>query len=200
MKTTSFRARRPAGHVLLALIAVGCATTSRTGVNDIEIAEGVVLLLPDAGALTEDFSATQLLTATYEDRTYTMQVEHEWRRGSVFIAALDNLGTVAFSLSYDGSTLEVRSNSMISRRLRAENVLANIFLTFWDSGRLEPRLNGDDLSLKDSPAQRTILKGGRPVITIGYEKPSPWEGNVRFEHLERNYVLEIETVQHSGES
>lgn len=197
MMAIFFQARGLVGHALLALIVVGCATTSRTGVNDVEIAEGIVFSLPDAESLTDGFSATQLLTATYEGRTYTMQIEHEWRRGSLFIAALGNLGTVAFSLSYDGSTLEVRSNSMISRRMRAENVLSDIFLTFWDADRLESRLTGDDFSLRDTPAERTILKGGRPVITISYEKPSPWTGNVRFEHLERDYVLEIETVQRS---
>lgn len=183
----------------LSVLLGACATTSRElRVAEVDIADSAVLTLPEARELTDRVAATQLLTATYEDQSYTMQVELEWRHGSMFIVALNTLGTVAFSLSYDGSAMEIRSNSLLARRIRAENVLADILLTFWDRSRLQPRLRGDALALVDSANKRSLLRDGRPVIVIDYESESRWEGTVRFEHVERDYVLEIETIRHDG--
>lgn len=188
---------RSLGWVGIAVAACACVTTSRElAVNRVEIAEAAILALPEADEMPGGVAATQLLTASYEDETYTMQVELEWREGSIFLAALNTFGTVAFSLSYDGTAIAVRSNSLLDRRLSVENVLADILLTFWEHARLEARLHGDDLRLVDEPRKRTLLRRGLPVIKIEYENGSPWNGAVRFEHVERGYVLEIQTIRY----
>ncbi|WP_428096552.1 DUF3261 domain-containing protein [Candidatus Rariloculus sp.] len=142
--------------------------------------------------------ATQLITATYDDRDYTMQAQLEWRPGSMALAGLSPWGTVVFSIAYDGSEMEIRGNGALLQGLRGEYVLADILLTFWERPRLIGRLRGEGLAVSDVPGKRTITRNGSPLIVIDYENEIPWNGRVRFEHRERGYVLQIQTVGYSA--
>lgn len=190
--------RLPVVFAILAASLPACVTTSRVfHLDEVEIADAAVLQLPEREAMGDSLDATQLITGTYEEQTYTMQVQLEWRPGSMVFAAFNVWGTAAFSLTYDGDEVQIQGSPLLMRAVRPENVLADILLTYWEFSRLDSRLHGDGLTLVDTVDTRTISRNGTPIIVIGYGGESRWEGSVRFEHLERQYVLEIQTLGYS---
>ena len=166
--------------------------------NAVEVADGVILTLPGAEEMVDTLDATQLIMATYDGRNYALQAQLEWRPGSMALAGLAPWGTALFSLAYDGSEMEIRGNRALLQGLRGEHVLADILVTFWERPQLLGRLRGDDLAVNDIPGKRTITRNGSPVIVIDYENETRWNGRVRFEHLERAYVLQIQTIGYSA--
>lgn len=187
--------RRPDLIVAPIVLLVGCATvTDQIRPDAVEVADSVLLSLPAAEELNESLAATQVLTGTYDSKTYTMQVELEWRPGSIGLAALNSFGALLFSMSYDGDVLETRGSPTLMQGLRPEYVLADILMAFWERSMLEMHLNGAAASVRDTGRSRAIDRDGTPIITIDYESESRWDGRVHFVHMERGYELLIQTV------
>lgn len=181
--------------LLLLLALCACASTTERSLSDrVEVADAVLLRLPSTQELNQTLSATQILSGTYDTRSYTIQIELEWRRGSIALAALNSFGVLLFSMSYDGSVLETRSSSALMRGLRPEYVLADILMTYWEQPMLELHLESANVTVRDTALRRAIDRSGSPVITIDYETESRWEGEVHFVHRERGYELLIRTV------
>jgi Protein of unknown function (DUF3261) len=189
-------ARSPTLPILAGVCVAGCAPLHReTLVDGVEIAESATLRLPRAQDLVDSLDATQIVTGTYGERRYNMQVQLEWRPGSIVLAALNVWGTALFTISYDGRRLATEGSAAITEALRPEYVLADILLTFSSDAALRTELAGAGLDLVDTSGRRTLSRDGTPIIVIRYAGPSPWEGAVHFEHLERGYELDIETIE-----
>jgi Protein of unknown function (DUF3261) len=189
-------ARLPTLPILAGVCMAGCATLHReANVEQVQIAESVTLRLPKAEDLVDSLDATQIVTGTYGERRYSMQVQLEWRPGSIVLAALNVWGTALFTISYDGRRLATEGSQTITEALRPEYVLADILLTFSSDTALRAELVGSGLELEDASGRRTFSRDGKPIIVIHYDGASPWEGTVRFEHIERGYELMIETIE-----
>ena len=174
-----------------------CSHTSQTlRLNAVDIGTSAELILPARSEMQSSLDATQLISGVFDGNDYTMQVQVEWRPGSMAVVALGVWGTAVFSLTYDGSEMQIRGNTRLLQGLKAEHVLADLLLTVWESSQLKTNLRGNDLRVVDTPLRRTIEQEGAVLIAISYENASPWSGSVRFEHIERGYVLEIETLQY----
>jgi hypothetical protein len=189
------RARSPTLPILTSICLASCATLHReTLIDRVEIADSVTLKLPSAESLVDSLDATQIVTGTYGERRYNMQVQLERRPGSIVLAALNVWGTALFTISYDGRRLATEGSRTITEALQPQYVLADILLTFSSDAELRAELAGDGLDLQDESGRRTLSRNGKAIIVIHYGGRSPWEGAVHFEHLERGYQLEIETV------
>lgn len=185
--------------VMLSAHLAGCAAVSTVErLGQVEIAEAVVLSLPTASGLTDFLEATQLITGTFDGRSYTMQVEMEWRPGSIALAALNVWGTVVFTIAYDGEKLRVEGNPLLLRGIRPEFVLADILITFSEQDAVAANLHGDGIVAVDVGPRRTISRHGEPIIVIDYGGDSRWEGQVTFRHIERGYVMEIQTIAYAS--
>jgi len=189
------RGRSPTLPILASVCVAGCATLQReTLVDRVEIADSVTLKLPSAESLVDSLDATQIVTGTYGERRYNMQVQLEWRPGSIVLAALNVWGTALFTISYDGRRLATEGSRTITEALQPQYVLADILLTFSSDAELRAELAGDGLDLEDATGRRILSRNGKPIIVIHYGGRNPWDGAVHFEHLERGYELDIETV------
>lgn len=165
------------------------------GLATVEIAKEVVLALPGPEELGDSLAATQLLTATYDEETYHMQMRLEWRPGSIALVGMNVFGTVMFTIEYDGRRVESRGSRMMTQRLLPEYVLADVLVTFWSIERLRSHLRGTGLELSEEEGRRVIARSGEPVIIVDYDSENAWEGPVRFDHVERDYVLDVVTVE-----
>ena len=70
-------------------------------------------------------------------------------------------------------------------------------MTYWDAQWLRERLHGAELKDRRDGLSRTIFRDGVPVIEISYEAADRWTGKTQFTHIERGYVLNIQTVSFS---
>lgn len=193
-----------AGLLLVYVTLSACSTASRVelesgltspdGRSGVEIADNVVLALPERAELQNSLAATQLLTASYGKQTYRMQIQLELRPGAIALAGLNSFGAVIFTIEYDGLHFNTRGSRTITQRLLPQYVLADVLVTHWDIERLRSRLHGPAIDLFEEGGRRVIARDREPVIVISYDPAGVWEGPVRFEHIERGYVLDIRTV------
>jgi hypothetical protein len=182
--------------VALAVVLTACgATTLRSEQERISIATDVYLVLPSAGDLTESFDATQAIVADYEEDSYSFEAHIEARPGRITIVGLGALGGALFSISYDGAEL-VAAGSKEAQLVNAEYVLADVLLTHWNVDWLERRILGASISGSAQTGRRVVARDGEVVIRITYESGNSWGGAAQLTNLERQYVLQITTVEH----
>jgi hypothetical protein len=176
-----------------------CASTVRTErVDRVDIGDTVVLLLPTVAELVESLDATQIVTGTFDGRSYTMQAQLEWRPGSITLAALNVWGATVFSIAYDGTAIRVQGNPALTQGLRPEYVLADILLVHLEHPTLVSSPAGDHITIDDAPSRRTINKNGQPVIVIEYEDGQRRIGAVKLENVARGYVMQIQTLEYTN--
>ena len=170
----------------------------REPVERIAIANDVFLLLPDASELTESFNATQVISAEYEDRSFSFEAHLESRPGKITIVALGALGGPLFSIRYDGAELQA-SGSVEAQVVNAEYVLADVLLAHWNVDWLNKRLLGASIETSTDGNSRFVSRQDELLIGINYDSPNPWGGKVTLTHLQRGYVLEIRTAEFSSQ-
>jgi len=185
---------------MLVLAAAGltsCATSSvRTAATNIVVATDVNFVLPPAAGLRESFDATQLIVAEYQDRSDSFQAQLEARPGRITIVGVTVLGGPLFSIRYDGEQV-IATGASDALALDPGYVLADVLLTHWDIGQLNNCLQGAVVVASADGAQRSVRRGGVPVIDIRYPSTGPWTGTTVLHHIERQYVLRITTVEFS---
>ena len=187
---------KPISVALLAFLVAACAgTVTRTPQQGIEIARGVLLVLPTADEITGAFNATQAITAEYEDRSYSFEAHLEVRPGKITIVALGPLGGALFSIVYDGKEL-VASGSPQAQRINAEYVLADVLLTHWDVDWLNRHIEGANVEASQTGDERFVTRKNDLLIGISYESSNPWGGAAKLMHIERQYTLHIRTAEY----
>jgi hypothetical protein len=184
------------GTLTFALALTACARLPhRIPAGDILIADAVTLSLPGPAEMDQRLRATQILSGRYEDRTFDIQLNIEWRADAIVLAAFSLFGNTLFSMTYDGDSITTVGNGLVVRGLDVTYILGDILITYGSRELLESRLHGVEVEVVDSPQRRSILRAGTPVVIVQYQGASRWEGTVRFRHLERNYEYEIDTAQ-----
>ena len=160
----------------------------------IDIAEDVYLVLPTATELTAAFDATQIITADHGDKSHAFEAHLEARSGKITIVAVSAIGTVLFSITYDGVDLQARG-VVEAQVVNAEYVLADVLLSYWDPQWLSSHIDGGELDVSSGGAARAVLRRGEIIIRISHESPELWKGKAEFSNLERGYALHINTVE-----
>ena len=179
-------------------LVTSCSTVeTRPELESVEIARTVSLQLPESQEINKSIDATQLLVADYGDRNFAFEAQLEIRPGSIKIASVNMWGGTLFSIDFDGKQLRTRSSST-GQGPEAQYLLADVLLTYWDAQWLRKRLYGAELEDTADGLSRTIFRDGVPVIEISFEAADRWTGKTQFTHIEREYVLNIQTVSFSG--
>lgn len=190
------RAKFPVLVVTCTLVMLSaCAPVEvRTELQGIGIARDVILVLPQADEISGSFDATQVIVAKYGKQTHSFEAHLEVRPGKITIVAVNALGVVLFAITYDG--VEMLASGVVEAQVvNAENVLADVLLSYWDPEWLRGRIQGASFELSANGQGRTLSRRGTNLIEIEYESDEPWAGNVRLTHIERGYTLLINTVE-----
>ena len=189
------RVRSFALAMFIVAVSAGCASVeTRKEMQQIDIATDVYLVLPGANELTASFDATQIITADHGDEKHSFEAHLEVRPGKITIVAVSAIGTVLFSITYDGVDLQARG-VVEAQVVNAEYVLADVLLSYWDAQWLAMHVKGAALDISSDGTVRTVLRQGEAIIRITHETPELWNGEAEFANLERGYALHINTVE-----
>lgn len=171
------------------LYLTGCTAVAPT--STVKIANGMDmrLLLP-----AQTVSETQKITARYRQDQHTLIMQVQASPQQVVMAGLTPTGTRLFSLSFDGKTVESWQSPLFSAPFDGSYVLADFELATLDLAALRSALPAD-CQLADSThgntRERTLRNSrGDTVIRIEYDGKQ-----IRYCHLERDYCLQIDTLQ-----
>jgi len=169
-------ARSCAIVMLIAAASISCSSVEiRSEIHRIDIAKDVYLVLPGAGELTASFDATQVITADHGDKSHSFEAHLEARPGKITIVAVSAIGTVLFSITYDGIDLQARG-VVEAQVVNAEYVLADVLLSYWEAQWLARHIDGAVLDISPDGAVRTVLSQGEVIIRITHETPELWKG------------------------
>jgi hypothetical protein len=181
--------------MFIAAISAGCVSVeTRKETQQIDIATDVYLVLPGASELTASFDATQIIIADHGDEKHSFEAHLEARPGKITIVAVSAIGTVLFSITYDGMELQARG-VVEAQAVNAEYVLADVLLSYWDSQWLAMHVKGAVFDVSPGGTARTVVRQGEAIIRIIHETPELWNGKTEFANLERGYALLINTVE-----
>lgn len=172
---------RRAVFCLAALMFGGCTMAQSQGVR-------LGLKLPPA-ALGETVNLQQHLTVEREERTEELDValeidaEHLAMVGLVF-------GQRVLTMDYDGETLTSWRHFLLPKRVRSEDILEDIQLTYWPVEVIRQALP-EGWRIEDTERRRTLFSDGTPVMVINYSGQPRWNGTVELSNLRYGYRLTI---------
>ncbi|MCB5357665.1 hypothetical protein BCU90_18865 [Vibrio lentus] len=184
----------------LGLLLSACSMVSQqpTGAS-VAIDKDTELALPLPAELGYSFTASQLISATWQDDTQQLPVQVEVTSDKVVLAGFSSWGTRILSLQYQNQAIETQVLSGLGATLpQPEQVLFNLMLTLWPIEAWAQPLQGIGWHLVDTDNSRTVFdENQQAIIEIDYQaEPGAHKttGNIVFKHLIQSYTITIQTL------
>ncbi|MDN3629847.1 DUF3261 domain-containing protein [Vibrio lentus] len=184
----------------LGLLLSACSMVSQqpTGAS-VAIDKDTELALPLPAELGYSFTASQLISATWQDDTQQLPVQVEVTPNKVVLAGFSSWGTRILSLQYQNQAIETQVLSGLGATLpQPEQVLFNLMLTLWPIEAWAQPLQGIGWHLVDTDNSRTVFdENQQAIIEIDYQaEPGTHKttGNIVFKHLTQGYTITIQTL------
>ncbi|NAZ91498.1 DUF3261 domain-containing protein [Vibrio toranzoniae] len=184
----------------LSLLLSACSMVSQqpTGAS-VAIDKDTELALPQPAELGYSFTASQLISATWQDDTQQLPVQVEVTPEKVVLAGFSSWGTRILSLQYQNQTIETQVLSGLGATLpQPEQVLFNLMLTLWPAEAWAQPLQSIGWHLVDTDNSRTVFDDNQQaIIRIDYQADPgihKTAGNIVFKHLTQGYTITIQTL------
>ncbi|MFA0148642.1 DUF3261 domain-containing protein [Vibrio lentus] len=184
----------------LGLLLSACSMVSQqpTGAS-VAIDKDTELALPLPAELGYSFTASQLISATWQDDTQQLPVQVEVTPDKIVLAGFSSWGTRILSLQYQNQAIETQVLSGLGATLpQPEQVLFNLMLTLWPAEAWAQPLQGIGWHLVDTDNSRTVFdENQQAIIEIDYQaEPGAHKttGNIVFKHLTQGYTITIQTL------
>ncbi|SBT12035.1 DUF3261 domain-containing protein [Vibrio celticus] len=184
----------------LSLLLSACSMVSQQPTGAIvAIDKDTELALPLPAELGYSFTASQLISATWQDDTQQLPVQVEVTPDKVVLAGFSSWGTRILSLQYQNQAIETQVLSGLGATLpQPEQVLFNLMLTLWPIEAWAQPLQGIGWHLVDTDKTRTVFDDNQQaIISIEYQakvgEPKT-SGEIVFKHLIQGYTITIQTL------
>ena len=185
---------------LVGILLSACSMVSQqpTGAS-VAIDKDTELALPLPAELGYSFTASQLISATWQNDTQQLPVQVEVTPDKVVLAGFSSWGTRILSLQYQNQAIETQVLSGLGATLpQPEQVLFNLMLTLWPIEAWAQSLQGIGWHLVDTDNSRTVFNDKKQaIIRIDYQaEPNTHKtaGNIVFKHLTQGYTITIQTL------
>ncbi len=182
-----------------------CVSPVRDG--GVNIARGLVFgLLPPAG-FGQSLVLTQAATLEFGDEQHDLLFYTEITPQNISLVGTLPNGTRLFSIIYDGQTVRSDGNQDLLARLAPEYFLADLQLAQWPFADLAQTLAASNPCFRSGACvifesadqlQRALSRDGEIIIDIRYGNNIHHEGSTNYQHRERGYRLQVETLDVQG--
>ncbi|PSU59343.1 DUF3261 domain-containing protein [Photobacterium aphoticum] len=138
--------------------------------NRVELAPSVWVTLPTPAELGASLTATQLISAAWNDQQNQLPVQLEVTPEKLVLAGFSSWGARILSLTYQDQALSTDVLPGLGGVLpKPEQVLMNMMLTLWPQSAWQPSLQAVGWQLVDRPHQRQLLDNhGQVIVDIHY--------------------------------
>jgi hypothetical protein len=110
------------------------------------------------------------------------------------VVGLTAMGVRAFTLHYDGKTIQVDHDLPVPPQLTPERLLADIELVFWPMNALNTAFAKTDWKVSEPYSNTRRLRRGQTLVAeVHYENADPWRGRSWLANLQYGYTLGIES-------
>ncbi|BEI23495.1 DUF3261 domain-containing protein [Vibrio fluvialis] len=186
---------------LMSLWLCACSLQPQISATQVEICPDVWVELPKPAQLSQSFTASQLISATWHNETGHSQsqqlpVQLQVSDQQVLLAGFSSWGTRILSLDYDGEQIQTQVLSGLENTVpKPEQVLFNLMITLWPRNAWEAPLNKVRWRIIDDANQRTVInEKGETILAITYSGDTPLSGDIHFKNLPLNYDITIQTL------
>lgn len=192
---------RPAIAGLLAvfvpLTVVGCSgcASPRNSARHIPIARDVFFDLLPPSSLGRSISLEQIVEGRRGEHASAFHCLLEVDDEELVLVGLTPFGTRAFVLTLCDGRLHVENTSGQDLPAEPARILADLQLALWTDLPSLPGLEVVERKGTSGKLVRELRHDGQLVIRVTYENAVHWQGNLRFEHLEQGYELEVRTLR-----
>ncbi|MDH5937668.1 DUF3261 domain-containing protein [Vibrio splendidus] len=185
---------------LVGVMLSACSMVSQqpTGAS-VSINNDTELALPLPAELGYSFTASQLISATWETDTQQLPVQVEVTADKVVLAGFSSWGTRILSLQYQNQVIDTQVLSGLGATLpQPEQVLFNLMLTLWPTEAWTQPLQTIGWHLVDTDNTRTVFDDDQQaIIRIEYQAKAnepKLSGDIVFKHLIQGYTITIQTL------
>ncbi|MBT4837103.1 MAG: DUF3261 domain-containing protein [Methylococcales bacterium] len=183
--------------LLISIVSLSaCTGLIKTQKKTVEIAKNTWFTLQTPNSLGSSIRLVQQIESIYQKESHVFISQVEVTPEKLTIVGMTPMGIKLFSLTWDGKELQHETSlltQMKSIPFKLDYILADFQMTYWPKLSAGNRFNYQD---KSQPSHhRTIFNRNTKVVSIHYQKDSPWQGKIEFKHLERGYQLNITTLQ-----
>ncbi|MFA0131379.1 DUF3261 domain-containing protein [Vibrio splendidus] len=186
--------------MLVGVMLSACSMVSQqpTGAS-VSINNDTELALPLPAELGYSLTASQLISATWQDNTQQLPVQVEVTPDKVVLAGFSSWGTRILSLQYQNQAIETQVLSGLGATLpQPEQVLFNLMLTLWSTEAWTQPLQTIGWHLVDTDNTRTVFDDDQQaIIRIEYQARAnepKLSGDIVFKHLIQGYTITIQTL------
>jgi hypothetical protein len=187
------RRRRVLG--LGALLVLGaCAGEALR--DQVSVAPGLTLVMPDPATLGRRIEVAQLVVARYGARTIAFEARISATRDHFDLLCVDTLGREAMRIHWTQAGVVADKATWVPENLHAENMLADIVMLYWPEAVVSRALAASGGTVVSEPGVRSIRVEGKEAIRADFQSQSgadPWNGKVRYLNLSRDYALDIQS-------
>ncbi|WP_213882485.1 DUF3261 domain-containing protein [Vibrio crassostreae] len=186
--------------ILVGILMSACSMVSQqpSGAS-VSIDQDTDLALPLPAELGYSLTASQLISATWENDTQQLPVQVEVTPGKVVLAGFSSWGTRILSLQYQNQVIDTQVLSGLGATFpQPEQVLFNLMLTLWPAEAWAQPLQSIGWHLVDTDKTRTVFdENQQAIIQIDYQTdPGTHKtaGDIVFKHLTQGYNITIQTL------
>ncbi|WP_159566192.1 DUF3261 domain-containing protein [Budvicia diplopodorum] len=179
--------------VLLILLLGGCSLSQDQSHPQAWLKRGVKVTLP-APTLSTPLHHQQLLTATVKGKQQSLLVMLDADGQKITLAALSPVGVRLFKVTYDTLGVHTERSIVVPELPPAEQVLADIMLSYWPISDWQTQLPEGWLLL-DSDEKRMLTDAkGEPISEILYQTLNDKREPVMIIQHYFNYQISVQNV------
>jgi hypothetical protein len=164
--------------------------------DQVSVAPGLTLVMPDPASLGRPIEVAQLVVARYGARTIAFEARISAVPDHFDLLCVDTLGREAMRIHWTQAGIVAEKATWVPENLHAENMLADIVMLYWPEAVVSRALAASGGAVVSGPGFRSIRVGGQEVIRADFQSQSgadPWNGKVRYRNLSRDYALDIQS-------
>ena len=180
--------------ILLTLLVLLTSCTSNRTVRPVYLTNEKAISLLDLDCVGEPIDYYQLMTGTFNGKErFTAEVLLQANEEILALVMMSTTGQTIAEISYDGLMTEFDSSFISVNAFKAEYILADIQLAFYDEKEVEKELYESDLIFEygnDSEGEYRQIYDGEELI---------WRCTSKGNHVSvinylRNYTYEMENL------
>lgn len=202
MKNSPFVLRYFSAFVV-SIILMGCASKPIKQPNQVEVAQGTFVTLPQPKEYGCDLSLSQLISVEFQGTKQQLPVQLQLTGNDLVLAGFASWGSRLLSLDYDGLTLDTYVMAGLADTLPPpEQVLFNVMITLWPLEAWQSPLNSIGWTLTESDNHRILRDDvGNIVLDARYDSiADKFSGDITLSSPNLGYVITIKTFSHSQET
>jgi len=146
-------------------------------------------------------SLSQVVTNTYGPEKHSLRVETEFAPGRMVMVGVSHLGAPLFELVLENGTLQSRTLGATTLPFDPRFILSDVQLAYWpfDKVRAALRKGGYELRQSDDRTERLIYDPyEKLIVRILFTQQGDGGADLRIQHFDLPYELQIETLEQGG--